>query len=78
MGTVKVTKYADFISILILDMVFHLTMLHCLQMKVYRTTDIKQNGINRYEYDLLVGFGNIDVDDTLDIHKYLTKKNDIK
>ena len=39
-----------------------------------QATDIKQTGINRYEYDLLVGFGNIDVDDTLDIHKYLTKK----
>ena len=31
-----------------------------------------------YVYDFSIGYDSIDVDDTLDIHKYLMKKHNIK
>ena len=37
-----------------------------------------ETGLNGYASDFLVDFGRGDVDDILDIHKYLTKKHDIK
>ena len=46
--------------------------------KEFSVADMKQTGLNEYEYDSLVGFKIIDVDDILDIHKYLMKRNDIK
>ena len=46
--------------------------------KEFSVADMKQTGLNEYEYDFLVCFGIIDVDDILDIHKYLMKRNDIK
>ena len=34
-------------------------------------------GLNRYVYDFRVAYSNTTVDDILDIHNYLVKKNDI-
>ena len=38
---------------------------------------MKKAGLNRYAYPLSVDYSNTAVDDTLDIHNYLMKKNDI-
>ena len=38
---------------------------------------MKKTGLNGYIYDFLVDYDAIAVDDTLDIHKYLKKKNNI-
>ena len=38
---------------------------------------MKNTGFNGYVYDFSVDCNVIDVDDILDIHKYLMKKNDI-
>ena len=37
----------------------------------------KKKGFNGYVYDFSVNYDAIDVDDILDIHKYLMKKKDI-
>ena len=37
-----------------------------------------KNEKNGYVFDFSVDYANIDTDDTLDIHKHLTKKNNIK
>ena len=39
---------------------------------------MKQTGLNGYMYDLLVDYGSVDVDNILDIHKYLMNKNNIR
>ena len=39
--------------------------------------NIKTNGLNGYFYDFSVDYDAIAVDDVLDIHKYLMKKNEI-
>ena len=39
---------------------------------------MKKTGLNRYVYDSSVNHGSTDVDNILDIHKYLMKKPDIK
>ena len=38
---------------------------------------MKQTGFNRYVYDFSVDYDAIRVDDILDIHKYLMKKNNM-
>ena len=38
---------------------------------------MKKTGLNGYVSDFSVDYGGIAVDDILDIHKYLMKKNDI-
>ena len=38
---------------------------------------MKNTGLNGYVYDFSVDYDTISVDDILDIHKYLTKKNNI-
>ena len=38
---------------------------------------MKKTGLNRYVYDFSVDYDAITVDNILDIHKYLMKKNDI-
>ena len=38
---------------------------------------MKKTGFNDYVYDFGVDYDAIAVDDILDIHKYLIKKNDI-
>ena len=38
---------------------------------------MKKKGFNGYVYDFSVNYDAIDVDDILDIHKYLMKKKDI-
>ena len=38
---------------------------------------MKKTGLNGYVYDFSVDYDAIAVDDTLDIQKYLMKKNDI-
>ena len=38
---------------------------------------MKKKGFNGYVYDFSVDYDAIDVDDIVDIHKYLMKKNDI-
>ena len=39
--------------------------------------NMKRTGLNRYIYDFSVDYDAIAVDDILDIHNYLMKKNDI-
>ena len=39
--------------------------------------DMKETGLNGYIYDFSVDYDAIAVDDILDIHNYLMKKNDI-
>ena len=39
--------------------------------------DMKDTGLNRYVYDFSVDYDTIAVDDILDIHKYLMKKNNL-
>ena len=38
---------------------------------------MKKTGLNEYLYDFSVDYDAITVDDILDIHNYLMKKNDI-
>ena len=38
---------------------------------------MKNTGLNGYDYDFSVDYSAIAVDDILDIHKYLMKKNNI-
>ena len=38
---------------------------------------MKRTGFNRYVFDLSVDYDATDVDNMLDIHKYLMKKNEI-
>ena len=38
---------------------------------------MKRTGLNGYVYDFSVDYTNTAVDDILDIHNYLIKKNDI-
>ena len=38
---------------------------------------MKKTGLNGYVYDFSVDYDAIDVDDILDIHKYLMKKHGI-
>ena len=38
---------------------------------------MKTTGFNGYVYDFSVDYDAIEVDDIVDIHKYLMKKNDI-
>ena len=39
--------------------------------------NMKNIGLYKYVYDFLVDYDSIDVNDILDIHKYLMKKHDI-
>ena len=45
--------------------------------KDFSVDNMKKTGLNGYVYDFSVDYDAIAVDDILDIHKYLTKKNDI-
>ena len=45
--------------------------------KDWSVSNMKKIGLNGYVYDFIVNYGAIGVDDILDIHNYLTKKNDI-
>ena len=45
--------------------------------KDWSTDNMKRAGFNGYVYDFSVDYNVTDVDDIKDIHKYLTKKNDI-
>ena len=38
---------------------------------------MKKPGFNAYVYDFSVDYDTTDVDDVVDIHKYLMKKNDM-
>ena len=38
--------------------------------------NMKKTGLSGYDYDFSVGYDAIAVDDVLDIHKYLMKKNE--
>ena len=42
--------------------------------KNFSNDNVKQTGVNGYLYDFLVDYGIIDVDDILDIYKYLMNK----
>ena len=46
--------------------------------KDFSDDNLKQIGLNGYVYDFLAVYRNIDVDDILDIHKYLMNKINIK
>ena len=45
--------------------------------KVWSVDNMKKTGFNGYVYDFSVDYDAIAVDDILDIHKYLMKKNNI-
>ena len=45
--------------------------------KDFSVDNINKTGLNGYVYDISVGYDGIAVDDKLDIHKYLLKKDDI-
>ena len=45
--------------------------------KDWSVYNIKHTGLNGYVYDFSVDYDAIAVDDILDIHKYLMKKNNI-
>ena len=47
-------------------------------LKDFEDNKMKQAGLNGYVYDFSVDYGSVDVNDILDIHKYLVKKNNIK
>ena len=51
----------------------------CLQniSKGFSVNNMKKFGLNRYVYDFSIDYDVIAVDDILDIHKYLMKKNGI-
>ena len=46
--------------------------------KDFSVDNMKKTGLNGYVHDFSVGYDPIAVDDILDIHKCLMKKNDIK
>ena len=46
--------------------------------KTVSVCNMKKTGLNGYVYDLSVDYDAVVVDDILDIHKYLIKKNNIK
>ena len=46
-------------------------------LKDFSVNNMKKTGLNGYVYDFGVNYDAIAVDDILDIHKYLMKKNDI-
>ena len=43
--------------------------------KVFSIDNMKKTGLNGYVYDFSIDYDAVAVDDTLDIHKYLMKKN---
>ena len=45
--------------------------------KDWSTYNMKKTGFNGYVYDFSVDYDAADVDDIVDIHKYLMKKNNI-
>ena len=45
--------------------------------KDWSVDDMKKTGVKDYVYDFSVDYNAIAVADTLDIHKYLVKKNEI-
>ena len=45
--------------------------------KDWSIDNMKKTGFNEYVYDFSVDFDTTDVDDIVDIHKYLMKKNNI-
>ena len=45
--------------------------------KEWPADNMKKTGFNGYVYDFSVDYDATDVDDILDIHKYLMKKNNI-
>ena len=45
--------------------------------KGFSASNMKKTGFNGHIYDFSVDYDAIDVDDILDIHKYLMKKNGI-
>ena len=45
--------------------------------KDWSVDNMKKTGFNGYIYDFSVDYGATDVDDIVDIHKYLMKKNNI-
>ena len=45
--------------------------------KYFSASNMKKTGFNGYIYDFSVDYDSINVDDILDIHKYLMKKNGI-
>ena len=45
--------------------------------KDWSTDNMKKTGFNEYVYDFSVDYDATDVDDIVDIHKYLMKKNNI-
>ena len=45
--------------------------------KDFSVDNMKKAKLNGYVYDFSVYYDDVVVDDTLDIHKYLMKKNDI-
>ena len=47
-------------------------------LKDFSVDNMKKTGLYRYACNFSVNYDSIDVDDILDIHKYLMKKHNIK
>ena len=45
--------------------------------KDWSTDNMKKTGLNGYVYDFSVDYDSTDIDDIINIHKYLMKKNNI-
>ena len=45
--------------------------------KDFSVDNLEKTGLNEYAYDFSVDYDATAVDDILDIHKYLVKKNDV-
>ena len=45
--------------------------------KDFSASIMKKTGFNGHIYDFSIAYDAIDIDDTLDVHKYLMKKNGI-
>ena len=46
--------------------------------KYFSADNMKKKELYGYVYDFSVDYDTVDIDDVLDIHKYLMKKHDIK
>ena len=55
--------------------------LHCtvvIFQKSFHLIKWKENGLYEYAYDFSVDYDNIEIDDILEIYKYLRKNHDVK
>ena len=56
----------------------HLCYAYAIFQKYFSVNNIKKTRLYREVYDYSVDYATTDVDDFLEIHKYLMEKNDVK